>query len=169
MNLARYKTILSLVFIVVFAMMMSPVMAKVGDPCTNATIKVDCGSGERCSPDLKCVGTFGVTEIADADLALGGDAEGSSLIKTATQIINVALGLLGIVAVVIILIGGFKWMTAGGNDEGVTEARKLIFSGIIGIAIILSAWAIARFVLVQLGEATGTPGIDVYSTPDTTE
>ena len=154
MNLARYKTILSLVFIVVFAMMMSPVMAKVGDPCTNATIKVDCGSGERCSPDLKCVGTFGVTEIADADLALGGDAEGSSLIKTATQIINVALGLLGIVAVVIILIGGFKWMTAGGNEDRVKKGRQYIINGVIGLIIILAAYAIASFVITNLVDAT---------------
>src|SRR4051812_12438581 len=40
---------------------------------------------------------------------------------TIASIIRVAMGLLGIVAVVIILIGGFTWMTAGGNDEKVGE------------------------------------------------
>ena len=65
-----------------------------------------------------------------------------------------ALSLLGIIAVVIILAGGFKWMTAGGNEDKVGEARKMIFSGIIGLAIILSAWAIALFVLNQLNKAT---------------
>lgn len=75
---------------------------------------------------------------------------------TVGQIINVALSLLGIVALVIILAGGFKWMTAGGNDEKVTEARKMIFSGIIGLAIILSSFAIARFVIGQLSRATGS-------------
>lgn len=74
---------------------------------------------------------------------------------TVGQIINVALSLLGIVALVIILAGGFKWMTAGGNEEKVMEARKMIFSGIIGLAIILSGFAIARFVLNQLASATG--------------
>lgn len=73
---------------------------------------------------------------------------------TASQIIKVALGLLGVVAVVIILIGGFTWMTAGGNTEKVDEAKKWIFSGIIGLAIILSAYAIAFFVLKQLTIAT---------------
>jgi len=70
-----------------------------------------------------------------------------------------------VVAVVIILIGGFKWMTAGGNDDQVGEARKWIFSGIIGLAIILSAWAIAIFVLDKLSDATGSgtlpTGIDI--------
>ncbi len=74
---------------------------------------------------------------------------------TIASIINVLMGLLGIVAVVIILIGGFKWMTAGGSEEKVGEAKKLIMQGIIGLVIILSSWAIARFVLERLVEATG--------------
>ena len=78
--------------------------------------------------------------------------------KTISQIINVALSLLGIVALVIILVGGFKWMTAGGNEEKVGEARKLIFAGITGLAVILASFAIARFVLAQLAAATGAGG-----------
>ena len=79
---------------------------------------------------------------------------------TVAQIIRVAMGLLGIVAVVIVLIGGFTWMTAGGNEEKVGEAKKWIFAGIIGLAIILSAYAIANFVISKLVEATtqGTGG-----------
>jgi len=74
--------------------------------------------------------------------------------QTAARIINVALGFLGIVAVVIVLLGGFKWMIAGGNDEKTAEAKKLIVSGIIGLAIILSAWAITSFVISRLVTAT---------------
>jgi hypothetical protein len=82
--------------------------------------------------------------------------------QTVASIINVALSLLGIVALVIILAGGFKWMTAGGNEEKVGEARKMIFSGIIGLAIILSAFAIARFVLGQLSRATGSGSVEGF-------
>lgn len=74
--------------------------------------------------------------------------------QTAARIINVALGFLGIIAVVIVLLGGFKYMTAGGNEEKTSEARKLIVSGIIGLAIILSAWAITSFVISRLVTAT---------------
>ncbi|OGL64426.1 hypothetical protein A3B21_05045 [Candidatus Uhrbacteria bacterium RIFCSPLOWO2_01_FULL_47_24] len=73
---------------------------------------------------------------------------------TIASIINVALGLLGIVAVVIILAGGFTWMTAAGNEEKVDKAKKMIFAGIIGLAIILSAYAISRFVIESLVTAT---------------
>lgn len=99
---------------------------------------------------------FGTAEIEDESdgIALGK----RSLQATAVRLINVALSLLGIIAVVIVLIGGFKWMTAGGNDDKIAEARKLIFAGIVGMAIILSAWAIARFVLANLLSATDTNG-----------
>lgn len=74
--------------------------------------------------------------------------------QTAARIINVALGFLGIIAVVIVLLGGFKYMVSGGNEEKTSEAKNLIVSGIIGLAIILSAWAITGFVIGKLLTAT---------------
>lgn len=66
---------------------------------------------------------------------------------TAVNIVNLVLGFLGLIAVVIILIGGFKWMTAGGNEEKVGEAKKLLIAGLIGLVIILLAWGIATWVI----------------------
>ena len=73
---------------------------------------------------------------------------------TIARIIRVAMSLLGIIVVVIILYGGFLWMTAGGNDEQVGSAKGWIISGVIGLAIVLSAYAIATFVINQLITAT---------------
>lgn len=81
-----------------------------------------------------------------------GDTRDPRLI--AASVIRVLLGFLGIIAVVIILFGGFKWMTAGGNDEKVGEARKLMTQGIVGLIIILAAWGIASFVVDAIFEAT---------------
>lgn len=61
--------------------------------------------------------------------------------------INVAMGFLGIIAVGIILMGGFKWMTAQGNEKGVEEAQTMIKNGVIGLIIILAAFGIANFVV----------------------
>ncbi len=74
---------------------------------------------------------------------------------TVFQIINALLGFLGIIAIIIVLYGGFIWMTAGGNEDKTSQARKLIFAGIIGLAIILASFAITEFVLTQLFTATG--------------
>ena len=73
---------------------------------------------------------------------------------TIAQIINIILGFLGVIAVIIVLAGGFKWMTAGGNEDKVAEARKMIIQGIIGLVVIFAAWAIASFVINQLQVVT---------------
>ncbi len=102
-------------------------------------------------------GTMQASELGlsyGASIGLGS----TDVRSTIASIIRVAMGLLGIVAVVIILVGGFKWMTAGGNEDQVGEAKKWIFSGIIGLAIILSAYALASFVITQLSAATGIQG-----------
>jgi heme/copper-type cytochrome/quinol oxidase subunit 2 len=70
------------------------------------------------------------------------------------RIINTAMLFLGIIAVVIVLLGGFKWMTAAGNEDKVSEAKKLMGAGVIGLVIILAAWGIASFVLNSLINAT---------------
>ena len=63
------------------------------------------------------------------------------------NVIQVVLSFLAIVAVIIVLIGGFLWMTAGGNDEKVTQGRKYIVNGAIGLLIVLAAFAITNFLI----------------------
>lgn len=127
--------------------------------------------GETMTKFQKLVSVFMVTlSLAAALPAMAADVQQSEILPTqigtnigtgtadvrvtVANVIRVAMGLLGIVAVVIILIGGFTWMTAGGNDEKVGEAKKWIFSGIIGLIIVLSAYAIASFVITNLLNAT---------------
>lgn len=68
-------------------------------------------------------------------------------VQTATSLINTAMVFLGLIAVGIVLLAGFKWMTAGGNEDKVGEAKKLMASGVIGLIILLSAWGIAKYVI----------------------
>jgi hypothetical protein len=72
----------------------------------------------------------------------------------AAKIINIALGILGILAVVLILLGGFKWMTAAGNEEQIEEAKKILIGGVIGLVIILASWGLATFIINSLVSAT---------------
>ena len=93
---------------------------------------------------------LGADDILSTDF---GDSTGlgqSDLQTTIGNIIRDILMLLGVVAVCIVLMGGFKWMTAGGNEEKVSEAKRLLLAGVIGLAIILSAWAISSFVVTSL-------------------
>ena len=65
----------------------------------------------------------------------------------AVNIVKYLMTFLGIIAVVVILIGGFRWMTAAGNEDKIAAAKKTIIAGAIGLIVILAAFAIVTFVV----------------------
>lgn len=73
------------------------------------------------------------------------------------KIINAFLGILGIVMVILVLYGGFLWMTAAGNTEKIEKAKKILGNAVVGIIIIIMAYGISYFVINQLLNAAGTP------------
>jgi len=70
-------------------------------------------------------------------------------------VVRFILGFLGIIAVLIILAGGFKYMTSGGAEDKIEESKKLMTSGVIGLIIILASFGLASFVIDSLVTATG--------------
>lgn len=82
----------------------------------------------------------------------------SNLYQTIGSIIKIILSLLGVVAIVLVIYGGFKWMTSGGNEKDVEAAKGILLSGAIGFVIILSAYALSSFVIGSLLNVTGATG-----------
>ena len=74
-------------------------------------------------------------------------------IETATNLINTIMMFLGLLAVVIILVGGFKWMTAMGSEDSIKKAKSLLIAGVIGLVIILAAWGVSRFIVRLLANS----------------
>lgn len=70
------------------------------------------------------------------------------------KVIGIVLGFLGIIAVIIVIVGGFKWMTSGGAEDKTKAARDLIVSGMIGLVIVLIAYTIVHFVSEALLSTT---------------
>jgi len=96
------------------------------------------------------VGDWGVNDFADGGVNLGT----RPLRETVSGVVNIVLGFLGILATLIILLGGFKWMTSQGNSDKVDEAKKMIGAGVVGLVIVLVAYAVARFVLASIANET---------------
>lgn len=88
-------------------------------------------------------------------LGTQGDA---NLPQKIAAIINIALGFVALIAVIMIIYAGFKWITAGGNEETVKEARGNIRNAVIGIVVIMLSYAIINFVVSQVSDATGAGG-----------
>ncbi len=85
----------------------------------------------------------------------GYDPEKQDINPIIARVIKIWLSVFGIIFLVLIIYGGFIWMTAGGSEEKVTKARQIIINSAIGLAIVMMAYAITWFVIYQLSEATG--------------
>ncbi|HSX17871.1 MAG TPA: pilin [Candidatus Saccharimonadales bacterium] len=70
-----------------------------------------------------------------------------SLDKTLDAIINILSTVVGIVAVIMLVIGAFRYITSGGNDQAVASAKKTIIYALIGLVIVALAETIVKFVL----------------------
>jgi hypothetical protein len=95
---------------------------------------------------------------AQAESALGG-LEGTrvvagyssgSVVTIVATVINVVLGALGLVFVILIIYGGVLWMTAMGDKERLTKAKGLLTNAIIGLLIVVGAYAISAYVVSAL-------------------
>lgn len=91
------------------------------------------------------------------NIALGNE----DLTRTIEILINAFLGVLALIAVVLIMYGGFVWMTARGNEEEILKAKNILKSAVIGLVIILASWAIVLWIFgffADEGNGAGGPG-----------
>ncbi len=68
------------------------------------------------------------------------------------RIVKWILSFMGLFLAGMIIYGGVLWMTAGGNSEQISKARKTIINGIIGLVIVVLAYSIAFFVVREMTE-----------------
>ena len=71
------------------------------------------------------------------------------------KIINIFSIVVGVIAVIMIIVGGFRYIVSGGKQESVTGAKNTIMYALIGLIIVAVAQVIVRFVLKNTQEATG--------------
>lgn len=81
----------------------------------------------------------------------------ADLITVVLNLIRAALGIIGILAVVMILLGGFRWLLSGGDEEKIAQAKRTIGATIVGLVIILLSWAIVNFVINTTANVSGIP------------
>lgn len=81
------------------------------------------------------------------NLAFCNIKEDNSVMPTVTNIINVVIAVVGILAVMVMIYGGFQYMTSSGDGVKAKKARDTILYGVIGLVISILAYAIINFVL----------------------
>ncbi len=98
---------------------------------------------------------------ADPSYGLETTRQGAGITKTEESLpqvigrgINTLFGLVGAIFLIIILLGGFTWMTAAGNEEKVATAKKMINNSINGILIVFLSYALVFVILFALRAAS---------------
>lgn len=64
---------------------------------------------------------------------------------------NIVIGVAGVLFVLLFLVGGVMYLTAAGNDDQSKKAKQLLFDAVIGLVIVVVAWAVGNWVLQLLG------------------
>ena len=128
------------VFVVAIALLMVPTVVLVPS-VANAQIG-----------DNVCQGVLSTTDDVSGDVTAGDcDEEGeesfSALLK---RIINIFSIVVGAISVLMIIIGGFRYIISGGDSNGVTAGKNTILYAIVGLVIVLFAQVIVRFVLTNV-------------------
>ena len=81
------------------------------------------------------------------------DADEGNLTLIVASLINIILSILGVILLVLIVYAGALWMTAGGNPDQVGKAKSYMINAVVGLLIVLAAYAISAFVITALGTA----------------
>lgn len=92
--------------------------------------------------------------------ASSGLSENASVGSIIASIIKTALGLLAVIFLVLMVFSGFQWMTASGNESQISKAQDTIKAALIGLVIVLAAYAITYFVFKYLPFTASTTGTD---------
>lgn len=111
-------------------------------------------------------GNTGLTQAAAGSGLSTGCSGSECLAQIVGRLINVVLGFLGIVLLAIVIYAGFTWMTAGGEADKVQKAKSMLVNAVAGIIIVASSYAIASFVITQLGSIAGGGGGSTGSSGD---
>ena len=109
------------------------------------------------APDVFAQGddVLGVQALEETNLALAR----TDFITIVARVINVILGLLGIIVVGYFIYAGYLIMTSGGEEDKIAKGKKTMVNATIGLAIVLSSWGIATFIIRALSDATGTGSV----------
>jgi hypothetical protein len=92
--------------------------------------------------------------VDDGGAGATADSGGISTDPTITSIIgtviSAALGMLGVIFLGLVIYGGILWMTSEGEEAKVEKARKIITDSIIGLIVVMAAYAISFFIFSAL-------------------
>ncbi len=110
-------------------------------------------SAQTGEVDPNKAGGYGLSETANKIPAFANQTQmsGNAFLNSKIgSIIGVVLSFVGVIFLILMIYAGLVWMTAQGNQEQVNKAKDLMINAIIGLIIVLAAYAITAFIGTRL-------------------
>ncbi len=85
-------------------------------------------------------GDYGLSE------AKGNLPDGVSIPVLIGRVLKSVLGFTGTIFFILVVFAGLMWMTAAGSEDRIKKAKQILVAAVIGLIIVLSAYAITKFV-----------------------
>lgn len=106
---------------------------------------------------LPVLAQFGLEETGKAAKLIGKDK-----VQTPQALIGIYIGyglsFIGVLFFLLMLYGGYLWMTARGSSEKVEKGKEVIISAVLGMAVIFLSYVVTSFVVTQLSQGAQIPG-----------
>jgi hypothetical protein len=84
--------------------------------------------------------------VVDAYKTQAANPDNNFLSTRLGSIIGLVLSFVGVIFLILMIFAGLSWMTASGNQEKVNKAKDLMINAVIGLVIVMAAYAITAFV-----------------------
>jgi hypothetical protein len=127
-------------------------------------LAINCDNPQSAKEQIQC-GACDAAGTTDANNSCDPTTSAGGVGSTVTTVINILSAVGGVAAVIVIVVSGLRYVTSGGKEEGVKNAKNGILHAIIGLVVIALAQLIVHFVLNQTTTATTTNTPPSSSTP----
>ena len=84
------------------------------------------------------------------NLGSGGECTDQGALAVIRDVTNVLVFIVGAIAVIMIIIGGFRYVISSGNDQATAGAKNTIMFAVVGLVVAFLAFAIVNFVIAQI-------------------
>lgn len=119
-------------------------------PVSVSAAGVSLGGGD-CGTNIGSNIAKGIGATSNQNQAVNctDDVQNSGLANVAKNVVNIFSYIVGAISVIMIIYGGFRYITSGGSSDGVSAAKSTLIYAIIGLIIVALAQIIVQFVLGQ--------------------
>ncbi len=118
-------------------------------------------NGQEIDKNLQCGANlqFSVPENG-CEVDSSGNTAAERIDEIVSQVINILSLAVGVVAVIMIIVGGFRYITSGGDSGNVTGAKNTILYAVVGLVVVALAQVIVRFVVDKATQKGATTSGD---------